>query len=190
VHVEPSGETDAELLAQVAAGSRHALGAVFDRHGAAVTRYAWALASSRPDVEEIVQDTLVTTWQKAGSIVLAETSLLPWLLVTCRNHALNLARRSRRRAADSLPDDSEHENSASVRADAEAAEEARDTLRWVMAEIEKLEPLDRQICRLCLLEGHSYGEAAATLGLSADAVKKRVSRARIRLRKGVADHAN
>jgi RNA polymerase sigma-70 factor (ECF subfamily) len=188
VHVNHSGESDAELLARVAGGSKHALSEMFDRHAPAVTRYAWALAASRMDVEEIVQDTFVTTWQKATSITLADTSVLPWLLVTCRYHASNLLRKRRRNEADELPDDAQRQ-SATAHADELAAEDARATLRWVIAEIEQLDPLDRQICRLCLLDGLSYGEASEQLGLSVDAVKKRVSRARMRLKKGVTGDA-
>jgi RNA polymerase sigma-70 factor (ECF subfamily) len=206
VLVDHQGESDAELLTQIAGGSKQALAVMFDRHGQAVTRYAWALAASRMDVEEIVQDTFVTTWQKAATIVVPQSSALPWLLVTCRNHALNLVRKNRRHEADALPDDDGGTPSvtgataprttatatatASAIADQAAAADARDTLRWVMAEIEQLEPLDRRICTLCLIEGRPYTEAAESLGLSVDAVKKRVSRARLRLRKGVADDAN
>jgi RNA polymerase sigma-70 factor (ECF subfamily) len=182
--VNHSGESDAELLARVAGGSKQALSVMFDRHAPAVTRYAWALAASRMDVEEIVQDTFVTTWQKANAIVLPEASMLPWLLATCRNHALNLLRKRRRHDADELAGDSERPSST-AHADEVAAQDARDTLRWVIAEIEQLAPLDRRICELCLLEGRSYTEASELLGLSVDAVKKRVSRARMRLKKGV-----
>ena len=60
--------TDAELLRQLASGDDRALSIVFDRHAAAVTRYAWAIAPSRSDVEEIVQDTFVTVWRKSAVI--------------------------------------------------------------------------------------------------------------------------
>jgi RNA polymerase sigma factor (sigma-70 family) len=181
VHVDQSDLTDAELLIQLAAGDTAALSAVFDRHAAAVTRYAWALAENLMDVEEIVQDTFVTGWQKADGIFLPNASLLPWLLVTCRNHALNLNRKRARNRADELPDDltSPHGDSA---------EEARDRLRWVMDEIDRLEPLDRQICELTLIEGRPYSEVAETVGISVGAVKQRVSRARTRLRKAVTDN--
>lgn len=39
--------TDAVLLERLARGEPEALGAVFDRHASAVTRYAWVLASDR-----------------------------------------------------------------------------------------------------------------------------------------------
>jgi RNA polymerase sigma factor (sigma-70 family) len=169
-------DDDVGLLVRMALGDRAALAEAFDRFAPTLTRYAWAIAPSRLDVEELVQDTLLTMWQKAAAIELPTGALLPWLLVVCRNHARNLLRRQARAQGDDLPDD--------LAAPA-AAEEARDRLRWVREEIDALPSLDRRICELCLLDGHSYSEAAETLGLSVGAVAKRVSRSRARLKKAV-----
>ncbi|MGD8167016.1 RNA polymerase sigma factor [Herbiconiux sp. P16] len=154
----------------------------FDRHAAAVTRYAWALLPNRMDVEEAVQDTFHTLWRKADEIELPSASLLPWLLVTCRNFALNQGRKNARHNA--LPFD------AGVTGSDEPAErlearEAREQLRWVLEELTRLQPIDRQVCELCLIEGRSYAEAALIAGISVGAVKQWVSRSRARLRKAV-----
>jgi RNA polymerase sigma-70 factor (ECF subfamily) len=133
------------------------------------------------DVEEIVQDTFLTAWRRAAEIVIAETSLLPWLLVTCRNFGMNAARRAARNRADQF-DDAYRTDILREHHDVEAA---RDDLRWVLDEIERLEPIDRQVCELCLVEGLPYAEAAEQLDLSVGAVKQRVSRSRARLKKAV-----
>lgn len=181
--MDESGGTDADLLDRVARGDHRALSVVFDRHAPAVTRYAWALATGRSEVEEIVQDTFVTMWRKAGEIALAEASLLPWLLVTCKYLALNAARRAAKHEADEL-DETRADGMNAVR-DHDDAETARDDLRWVLAEIQALEPMDRRVCELCLIDGLPYADAARELGLSVGAVKQRVSRSRARLRKAV-----
>jgi RNA polymerase sigma-70 factor (ECF subfamily) len=183
VHVNESGGTDADLLERVARGDQRALSIVFDRHAAAVTRYAWAIASSRMDVEEIVQDTFVTAWRKAADITIAERSLLPWLLVTCKNLGRNAARKAARHEAEEL-DEARAAGVDAVR-DHRDTESSRDDLRWVLDEIECLEPTDRRVCELCLIDGLPYAEAAQQLGLSIGAVKQRVSRSRNRLRKAV-----
>lgn len=173
-------ETDTDLVLRSAMGDREALSKVFDRYAATVTRYAWAIASSRQDVEEIVQDTFITFWTKSGTFQLADESLLPWLLVVCRNHSLNSVRKAARARSDALPDElaaPEHE--------AEAERDARDRLRWVRDEIAALAPIDRRVCELCLLDGRSYAEAAEILGISVGAVTQRVSRSRNRLKKAV-----
>lgn len=167
---------DAALTRRVASGDRAALAQAFDRFAPTLTRYAWALAASRPDVEELVQDTFLTFWQKSETLALPTGSLLPWLLVVCRNHARNLVRKRTRNAAAELPEDL---------VGAPDAEEAREQLRWVLAAIATLPPIDRRICELCLLEGRSYADAAEMLGLSVGAVTQRVARSRTRLKKAV-----
>jgi len=176
--MEQTTESDSDLVRRTSTGDRHALATIFDRYAPAVTRYAWAMVDSKPDVEEVVQDTLVTMWRRSAEIVLHDDSLLPWLLVTCRNHAMNLRRARARHAADELPLDL-------VDLDQEDAGEARERLRWVRAEIAALSPLDQQVVELCLVEGRSYAEAASALGISVGSLTQRVSRSRSRLRKAV-----
>jgi RNA polymerase sigma factor (sigma-70 family) len=175
VDVDPNTMSDAELIKRAATGNRQALSALFDRYATTVTRYAWALAPSRMDVEEIVQDTFVTLWKKSNGMTLPTDSLLPWLLVVCRNHAANQRRKLALAAADALPDDLVAPDGA----------EAREMLRFVRGAIDALSPDDRAICELCLIEGLSYREAAERLGMTVGAVTKRVSRTRSRLRKAV-----
>lgn len=175
---------DAELLSRLARGDERALSAVFDRHANTVARYAWALASTPMDVEEIVQDAFMVLWRRAQDIRMHDRSLLPWLLVTCRNVAANARRKQARSAADALPDEWMPAHASLVRED-QARESAREELRWVLDAIERLDPVDRRVCELCLLDGLPYAQAAAELGLSVGAVKQRVSRSRMRLRKAV-----
>ncbi|PZE83246.1 RNA polymerase sigma factor [Curtobacterium sp. MCBD17_032] len=176
--METDNDTDADvgLTRRLAGGDRSALADAFDRFAPTLTRYSWALADSRQDVEELVQDTFTTLWQEADTLQLSTRALLPWLLVVCRGHAEDQARGTVRRAADELPADL---------VSPPAADEARERLRWVRDEIDALAPLDRRICELCLVEGHSYAEAAAMLGLSVRAATQRVSRSRARLKKAV-----
>jgi len=169
-------DTDEAIVRAMAEGDRNALARAFDRYAATLTRYAWALADDRQDVEEIVQDSFLTLWQRAATLELPADTMLPWLLVVCRNHAFNTGRKQARRRADELP---EHLPAPEDHA------EARERLRWVRDEVAALPETDRRICELCLLEGRSYAEAAEILGLSVGAVTQRVSRNRRRLKKVV-----
>ncbi|OIH94290.1 RNA polymerase sigma factor [Curtobacterium sp. MCBA15_001] len=89
---------DAALLRRLANGDRAALADAFDRFAPTLVRSAWAVAASRQDVEEIVQDTFLTLWQQAATIDPATSALLPWLLVVCRDRARDQARRTERSA--------------------------------------------------------------------------------------------
>jgi RNA polymerase sigma factor (sigma-70 family) len=171
---------DATLLKLISGGDNTALSELFDRHAPAITRYAWSLASSRFDAEELVQDTFVTLWGNAQRVRIT-ASALPWLLVTCRNHSRNLSRKRAR------------ENTAAIRDNdtpVESSDVARDQLRWVMDEISRLDPIDQRVCELCLIDGRPYKEAAELLGTSVGAIKQRVSRVRNRLRQVAFNNEN
>ncbi|MFB2584662.1 RNA polymerase sigma factor [Herbiconiux liukaitaii] len=170
------GATDAELLGLSAEGSELAFSTFYDRHSHAVLRYAIRTSVQPSDAQELLQLTFITAWQKAAAVRIAEDSALPWLLVTCRNHALNLERSRRRRRTVSL-----HELAELPAASAEADTDLRDLLD----ELDRLSESDRELCRLCLIEGYTYKEAAEHLGVSVGAVAKRLERARIRLRKAL-----
>jgi RNA polymerase sigma-70 factor (ECF subfamily) len=176
--MENTDASDAQLLERIRDGETRALSGLYDRHSAAVARYAWALAADRHDVEEILQDTFVTLWRSARGIRLVDASALPWLLVTCRNHARNLARKRARDRSVPLPDDFPSSDAA----------DARDRLRWVTEAITQLDPVDQRVCELCLVEGRPYKEVAALLGTSVGAIKQRVARSRARLRKAVVEN--
>ena len=137
--MDESDGTDAELLERLASGDQRAMAVVFDRHAPAVTRYAWAIAPSRMDVEEIVQDTFLTVWRKAAEIMIAEASLLPWLLShvpQLRNERREEGGRARR--AEQFDDDARGSAAPTLVREHHDAEAARDDLRWVLDEIERL----------------------------------------------------
>jgi RNA polymerase sigma-70 factor (ECF subfamily) len=50
---------DRELFRRLAGGDAEALGAIYDRHGAALFRHAFALARNTSDAKDLVQATFV-----------------------------------------------------------------------------------------------------------------------------------
>jgi RNA polymerase sigma factor (sigma-70 family) len=168
--------TDAEALASVIAGNEEAFHTLYRRHGPAVVRLAWALAPSQTAVEEVVQDTFVTLWERAKSISIVDSSVLPWLLVTCRNHCRNQRRKNARWSGVILTGEVE---------DLGASTATPSELRWVADAIDQLPPRDREVCQLCLVEGHTYASAAAQIGVTSSTVGKRLERAKVQLRKAL-----
>jgi RNA polymerase sigma-70 factor (ECF subfamily) len=166
------GPSSSSGLARYRAGPNDTFIAAFEKYGSTVLRYALRIANNSADAEELVQETFVTAWAKRKSIDLTAESLLPWLLVTCRNHAANLRRKNRRNEADELNDDTTH-----VPALADA-----DDLVWIRDEIAAMSEPHREICRLCLIEGMPYREAADRLNVSTSMIAKRIQRARTRLK--------
>ncbi|MFI5430216.1 RNA polymerase sigma factor [Aeromicrobium sp. UC242_57] len=149
----------------------------YARTAPAVARFAWSLSASREAVEELLQDTFLTAWSRPGAVRVINDSALPWLLVTCRNHARNRARRDQRwnemiQLEESLTADA---------ADTAAAVQ----LQWALSSITNLPDTDRVVCEPVLLQGFSDREAAGRLRISEASVGKRLSRSRKILRREV-----
>lgn len=172
-------ESDKDLLVLVAAEASNAFDVLYWRHGASVTRYAWALVSARETAQEVVQDTFTTLWTTAPRIHLAGTSLLPWLLVTCRNHAANARRTDARygRIVRALKQNHERRDN----------HQDPHQLLWVLDAITDLAEPDRSVATLCLVDGLTYRQAGNALGLSEAAIGKRLERSRSILRREL-DH--
>lgn len=171
---ESDEDFDVVLLHDFEGGDPAAFDRIYRRHAPAVLRYAWSLARTRAEADDLLQETFLTLWAKRRKVALVDESVLPWLLVTCRNHALNLRRSLARRREIPLDELGEL-----------AAHDGSD-LAWMSEVLDTLTPVDRRLCELLLVDRLSYKDAAQLLELSESAVGKRLQRAKAKLRKVVA----
>ncbi|MBC9225057.1 sigma-70 family RNA polymerase sigma factor [Aeromicrobium sp. zg-636] len=171
---EPGGHES--LVNQIGRGSEPAFDALYAGTAPAVARFAWSLTGTRDAAEELLQETFLTAWRKHGSIQLVNGSALPWLLVTCRNHARNHVRREIRQR------ELLERHDQSVAADPINGEAATQ-LRAALDSIRSLPEVDRLLCEWCLLQGYSYREAAQRLAISEASVGKRLHRSRQQIRR-------
>lgn len=165
---------DLELWLAYREGDATAFTALYRRHAPAVLRYAWSMLRDRAAAEDVLQETFLTVWDRRRSSRTIDESLLPWILVVCRNHSRNSLRRAakhRSAALESLP-----ERPAGTDPMQQVGE-----LDWIADELARLSPADQQLCQLCLVDGYSYAEAARILDTTKAAVGKRLQRARARL---------
>ena len=171
--------SDEPAVTLLRTGNEAAYSELFRRHSVVVYRYAWGLADRRSDVDDLVQETFLIAWRRRKDIRLVGTSVLPWLLTTCRNAAMNLNRARRKARERELSDVLLENPSLHQQSQADGATEQ---LAWIREEIDALPEPDKQLCQMCLLEGRSYEEAAQILGLTSANTRKRIQRSRARLR--------
>jgi RNA polymerase sigma factor (sigma-70 family) len=169
--------TDTELL-EARAGDEAAFRELFRRHAPAVYRKARLVLGDASEAEDITQEVFVTAWQRADRIRLVGESALPWLLVTCRNAAIDRLRSADHRRRADAPD----LDPASTGEPLEDTVLFRELLARLDAAIAELSDIDRAVYKLCIDEGRSYESAAEALGLSHGTVRNRLSRLRRRLR--------
>jgi RNA polymerase sigma factor (sigma-70 family) len=146
------------------------------RYQGVVCAVAYAALRDRARSEEIAQEAFLIAWQKLPT--LAEPPALPgWLCGIARNLALNAARRRKESAmerepvteANPLTDVLERESSA-------IAEQA----------LASLPERDREVVVLYYRGDGTIDDVAGALGVAPAAVRKRLERARTRLRSAVA----
>ncbi|GAA1691137.1 sigma-70 family RNA polymerase sigma factor [Microbacterium sediminicola] len=172
-------QTDAELVARAAAGSDAAFRALYRRYAKPVYWLAHRLVGTSTDAEDVTQETFVAAWRKLGALELTGESALPWLSTICRFQAANRIRRQQR--------DRAHTSDALDEALPSTVDVERQVIddeyfRAIAAQIATLSETDREVFRLCAVEGFGYQAAADHLGLGHGAVRNRLSRIRTQLR--------
>ncbi len=179
--------TDAELVAEAAAGSELAFRTLYRAYARPVYWIAHGLVGMAQDAEDVTQETFLAAWRKLRELELHSASLLPWLVTVCRFQAANRVRRQRRDRAhlgapidESVPDGVDIERQV---IDADLADR-------IAAEVATFSELDQSIFRLCAAEGYGYQAAAEHLGVTHGVVRNRLSRIRSSLRTTIASEGS
>lgn len=160
-------------------GDRDAFGRLVHHHASAVWAVATAIAGDPEIGRDVAQEAFVAAWQ--GLHRLRDPGRFgPWLLEIARNRARDAARRGRRRPAQAL-----HTEPADPSPDVADRLDASVREATVWRALDDLTESDREVLLLVYQEGCSVRDVARSLGLTEVAVRKRLSRARARLRDGV-----
>lgn len=177
--------TDAELLSALQADSLAAFDSLYDRHAAAVYRYALKeLGEAEEDAAKtIAQDVFVRAWEKRRSVTLVDGSIRGWLLRAVHFEAVRArSKAARRRGLELVPEvDLIVADMAQVEQQWVGRVESHSRLARIDALLAGTLALDRQVFR-AVIEGASAEQAGQRFGLSVASVRKRLTRVRARLR--------
>jgi RNA polymerase sigma-70 factor (ECF subfamily) len=171
------------LLAAAQGGDPRALEQILAAHRETVFRYGLRYCRSTENTEDAVQETL---WAAARSIggFRGAAAITTWLFTIVRNKCHRLLwshRHDELDLADALPPDL----APSPEDEAGEAE-----VRRILADaLARLDPTHREVLLLRDVEGLTAPEAAEQLGVSVQALKSRLHRAREALRAEVAGRA-
>ncbi|MDQ3569079.1 MAG: sigma-70 family RNA polymerase sigma factor [Actinomycetota bacterium] len=146
-------------------------------------RVALSLVDSPADAEDLVQDTLLRAYRGLSSFDGRHPRA--WLLTILRNAHLNRFRRRRPgllREPDSGPEGGEADEAPGPEAMVVDASFDAAVVQAVQALSDKM----RSVLQLVDIDGLSYQEAAAALGVPVGTVMSRLHRARARIREDLA----
>lgn len=150
-------------------------------------RYARVLAADAQAADDLVQDTLARAWEKRHLWV-PDTDLRAWLFTVMHNlHVNQIAARMREGISEPLDadDDGGPGRDIAVRGQQSDRIEVADLWR----QIERLPNDQREVLLLVAVEELRYEQAAMVLQVPIGTVMSRLSRARERLRRFLAESA-
>lgn len=178
---------DVMSLKAAARGDASAYASLVDASRNVVCSIALATVGNVTASEEIAQDVYLAAWRGLGTLRNPE-SFLPWLRQLTRNHSIEYLRRFGRRERKHVSE----ELMATVIDGASPAIDsliAREEAAHLAEAIDELPDSVREVVVLYYREGQSAAQVASLLGIREDAVKKRLSRARVALRESLLERA-
>ena len=179
--------TPETLLTAAQAGDVRALGELVQQHRQGVYRFGLQVCRTTEDTEDAVQETLWAATRAIKTFRGSASSIVSWMFTMVRRECLRLIDRHRRSPVSLAG--TEDDFVADV-PDPEDAVAARRRTELLAAALGALDPIHREVVILRDIQELSAPEAAARLGISIDALKSRLHRARVSLRDHVRAHAD
>jgi RNA polymerase sigma-70 factor (ECF subfamily) len=155
---------------------------VVREHSARVYRLAYRLSGNAQDAEDLTQETFVRVFRSLADY--QPGTFEGWLHRITTNLFLDMVRRRQRIRFDALPEDTERLPGSAPGPEQVYAANHLDP--QVQAALAALSPEFRVPVVLCDIEGLTYEEIGATLGIKLGTVRSRIHRGRVQLREALA----
>jgi RNA polymerase sigma-70 factor (ECF subfamily) len=173
----PAPQEEVALVSRVAEGDTRAFDDLFRCYVPRLVRFLGRTTRVPHLIDEIVNDTMLIVWRKAGTFN-GCSRVSTWILGIASRRRLKALERMEKGVGAAVVDD--------IASPAEAGPEEQhvrqDELRRCSAAIEALPPEQRQVVILTYFEGLSYQEIARIAGCPVNTVKTRMFHARRRLK--------
>ena len=181
--------TDAELLAAARRGDAAAMEALLVRYQPHLYRFGLRMCGNEEDAGDVAQESLISMARSLRNFR-GESSVSSWLYTIARSFCIKKRRRGKFAPAREESLDAPGMDAAQRLADPAPSPEQTATnwelQRALTRAIDRLEPAQREVLVLRDVEGLSAPEVAKVVGISVDAVKSRLHRARVAIREALA----
>lgn len=182
--------TDTALLDLARAGDRKALQELLVRHERRVYRFGLKMCRDPEDAKDVLQETLLAVARTVKDFR-GSSSVSTWLYTIARSFCIKKRRRSKFAPAEEESLDAGGPGDEAMQI-AEPSRGPEDELagRQVEAALEQaiagLDPMYREVLVLRDVEGLTAPEVGEVMGLTVEAVKSRLHRARVAVREAIA----
>jgi len=179
---------DVELLDAARGGDRAALERLLERHQGQVFRFGLKMCGSEDDAKDVLQETLIAAARTLRDFR-GGSSLSTWLYTIARSFCIK-QRRTSKHAPQHFASLDEASSEARAVPDVRRGPDEEASGAQVQAALQDaiaaLDPKYREVLVLRDVEGLPAAQVGEILGLSVEAVKSRLHRARIAVRERVA----
>lgn len=186
---------ESRFIESLRQGDGDAFDVMVTRHADDVYALLYRLTSDPDEAYDLTQETFLSAL-KAIKGFRGDSGIKTWLFRIAINHSRNRFRWwSRRRKSETVSLEEKHENSSqtigdkleSETIDPEMTAINRERQQQLVNALNQLPEMFREAIVLCDVEGNTYDEIAAMLGISIGTVKSRISRGRELLRQQLID---
>lgn len=181
--------TDDQLLAAVRSGDAAALDALLERYQPHLYRFGLRMCGNVADAGDVAQESLISMARSLRDFR-GDSSVSSWLYTIARRFCIKKRRRSKFAPAQEESLDAADGQAAArlldPALDPERTASNRELATAITRAIDALDPPQREVLVLRDVEGLSAAEVAKVVGISIEAVKSRLHRARAAVRKQLA----
>lgn len=180
------GLDDAQLVARSLKQDHEAFGQLIERHASTIVNLAYRMVGNRAEAEDLAQEAFLTAF-KALSTFRADSKFSTWLYRIGANKCKDWLRAKRpgKGPADLDIDEALDTHIAEMRTPERLLSQQQVAQELEQA-IARLPTLYREAFVLKHVEGLSYEEMQAVLGVSTDTLKMRVYKGRVQLSRDLA----
>ncbi len=178
---EPKGyaNPDLDLVRRIAQGDERALQVLSERYSRRLYAYALRLTRNSDLAGEVLQDTLLSTWQGARAFR-GDSRVITWLLGIVHHRAMNAMRR-RNLTVDLETAEATHAQSGQPDAELQAL----DRQAILARALARLSVEHRSVIELVFYQELSLAEVAEVCGCPIGTVKSRLNYAKAHLRRAL-----
>ena len=177
-----SASNDAALLAAISRGDESAFLRLYERASGPLFSLIHRVLQHQQDAEEVLQQTFLQVWRKAGSFDESRCAPFTWLVTIARSKAIDRLRQ--RNGQQKLAENAAREEAPAPIAQVSGADDvaSQETRAAVNAALETIPADQRQAIEMAFFGGMTQTEISEALAEPLGTVKARIRRGMLRLR--------